>query len=430
VIGLVALGVVVALAIAAVAFVVLRDDDGGGLALPGVPPGPSGEPSERWRIDLGNLLDDDDDPDFVLTADAERVYLVTQTGSDDGTITAYDGDDGAELWQVDFDATFLSDDSVHAVEGHGLIVEGVDPDDDDSDQVRLYDFDDGEELWEVEGSLVAPFGYQITDLFAIRQADVVLTQTFDFSDDDTERTTTAVDVATGDELWDAEGSDGIICGDLVFLQPEDGEVVAHDIDTGDEVWDASGSARGCDGTSVIVDDGDTVSVYGPDGDETGSVELIDDPGDDGGSLAAVVDGNLLVTSFFANDDGGSDARAALYPLDGGDPLWEEDDLSAIALGHTRFFTTTDEGDEIQLFDSDGNEISDVVRFDDEGECDGEFTSRALISCSEDSADLTAHSLDDLEDLWTIDAGDDVRDVAAGGTRLFVLTDEDELVAFA
>lgn len=436
IVGLVALVVVLGLIGAALAFVVLRSDDSSA-ALPGVDPGPSGEPSETWNIDVADqLLVDGDPTEFVLAADAEQAYLVTEEDNDDsssansGTITAFDIGSGDEVWQTDFDSEFLSSDSVHPVAGHGLLVQGADPDvdDDDSSRLRLYDVETGDELWEVTGALISPFSFQLDMIYAIRDSDVVLVRTLDPEDFDA--TTHAIDLASGEVLWDADGGDGVICGERAYLSDDD-DVVAHDLMTGDELWDASGQVAGCDGTSVIAADGADIAVLDPDdGEETASIELPDDPGDDGGSVAAVVGDGLLVTSFAITDSGDSTSNAGLYPFDGGDPLWEEDDHFAFAFGADRFLASENDSDELQMFDGDGREVSDVETFDesDENECDGAFTTSALISCESGSADVTAFSSDDLREEWTVDVGGDVLAVAVGGSHIVVLTEDAELIA--
>jgi len=408
----------------------------------GFGPGPTQEPEEQWATDI------DEDSEIALVADDERVYALEQVSTEDGTppgedpptnVRAFAASDGEELWEAEvqgfvFQGTDtlvpLGDDQVLLVDSGG-----------DETTTKLLDAETGEEMWEVDGQPSS--GYSLLGFFggpSIQGASVIV---FEASGDDAgDSSVAAVDRDSGEELWSETASGAYPCGDVVIAYEEDPDddggfsaspITAYDADDGEELWDADGEPGLCDDAAIaIATDTDEVQVRRlSDGDEVTTLGLPD--GDE--AWFGIPFGDFVVVQRSTSDDETVDADAEVHRLSGGEPTWEETGVSAFPVGGERLLVgpASDEGDQdvFLVRASDGERIGDRTFPADMGDnsCDGAFSDRTAIACTTGSSDVSSYELDGLEELWSVDAGADVLQVALGGNRLFVATDGGELLGF-
>jgi len=304
---------------------------------------PSGEPEEAWRVDLDGVNH--------VAGDGSRVFVVAWDG-EDTELVAYDRS-GNEEWREGLPAGFgyvRSIDGVLVAAGEGESTEtaGYDPAtgarrwrsdafpvwplgggdflgnvyDGESRTVRM-SLGDGETRWEVDGFVLARCG-DVALLGANGGGEVL-----------------AVDVAGGEELWHADGSNAE-CGDGAAVVADDGRLVAYGLRNGEERWRARASSvvDVADGLVVASDDGEAVVLDLSDGDERWSAD---------GYPNTVTDGRVVVS-----DDS---SRYSLYSLRDGEELGRAPrDTGLTPVRNGWLGTGYDESSyEVTLFDRDMRE---------------------------------------------------------------------------
>lgn len=428
--------VVVALVGLATAVLVVRGlsgDDGGSST--DVGSGPRSEPEEAWSVDI------DGSEDVTVLSDGERVFAVVSTEDTDdtftttATVTAYAAADGEELWTESVASSGFDDPLRVLDDGQVLLVDA----DDDATTTRLLDAATGDEVWEADGEAGdAQVAVGIGPVIDFGDFDPIL---LDVSDDDDDEQVVAVDRATGDQLWDADASGALPCGDDVVITyadgdvaedsftPTAGEVVVRDADTGDELWSADAFPGFCaQGRVTLGTADDEVTVFDVDSGDERTVLDISDGVDDSFVYAIPFGDFVAVSQLSLGTEGGT--YAAIFPIDGGEPTWDDDTTFVFPVGDDVALAGEDGGSDATLVRArDGEELGRVSVSTDDNDCDGALNSRTVVVCSSDSPEVTSYSLaDGLEELWTVDVGFDVSAIAVGGDTLFAI-DDDELVAF-
>ncbi|HEV7722734.1 MAG TPA: PQQ-binding-like beta-propeller repeat protein [Iamia sp.] len=424
--------------VAGAALVLVTRSDGGA-ASSDFGAGPGSEPDEAWAVDL----DHGDDDDVSVLSDGERAYVLTATEIDDDedfssmvTVTAYAAGDGEELWSEELEGD-LFDDPVRLLGDDQLLLGDSDGDGDES--TRLLDAATGDEVWEADGRPVdtqLALGYFGPTIDPGDLDEILLTT----EDDDGDQSVVAIDRESGDELWDEDGDDALVCEDVVVtivegetdsetFTPAPAEITGRDDTTGDELWTRDALPGLCDDGEIALGTGDgeitLVDV------ETGDEGTVFDPPGHGDFLIAIPFGDHVAVSqySFSEEEDDALAQASVHPRDGGDPIWEEDDTFVFPITDDLLIAADDSNEDATLIRvSDGEELGEIPVNGDENECDGALTHLTVVVCETGDPDVTSYRLDtDVEELWTVDAGADVVQVAVGGDTLFAVT-EDELVA--
>lgn len=430
-----AVAVVALVAVAATVLVVraLTGDDGGRGPLD-FGPGPHSEPEEQWSLDL----DATDEDDVAVASDGDRVYVLVFTEDDEdftstATLTAYAVDDGDELWSEEAAADSFDDPLRLLGDGELLLF------DEDEETTRLIDAATGDEVWEADG---VPVDTQLPVGLGPQTDPGSLDQVYLTVYDEDEDRLVAVDRETGDELWSEVGSDAIVCGDVVLtitdgepvddddFFPTESEIVARDPDTGDELWSRDAFPGLCHDGEVALgtDAGEVTLVDVRSGDEGLVIDTGPGGAGDGGfSIAIPTDEVVVVSRFDFGEDGSS--RASIYRRSDGEEVWDEDDVFAFPVTDELVIAGEDEGNDATIVRaSDGEELGDIRVVGSDNLCDGALTRRTVVTCETGQPDVDGYSLDDNgEELWSVDVGVDVLQVAIGGNWLFVVS-EDELVA--
>lgn len=232
----------------------------------------------------------DDDVNAIDYADG-----ITYSGSDDGTVVAYDGSNGAVLWRHD-----LHDAQVTSVTYAGGTVYSTARD----DKVIAYDAGAGEMAWQHEEHVYWPRDVVYADgvvysggndyliaydagnqellwrqeaedgVFSVVHRDGVVYWT----DGGTYNTTSwarATDATTGTQLWQHAEHSGTVPGlafgnGVLYSGDNNGTLVAYDIDSGEIRWKHSegqtvNSIAYANGAVFAGRDSDVVEVYTEDG---------------------------------------------------------------------------------------------------------------------------------------------------------------------
>jgi len=408
----------------------------------GFGPGPTQEPEEQWATDI------DKEAEIVLVADDQRVYVLEEgeVDVDSGeeapiAVRAFAASDGEELWDTEVEGLLSQGTPILSPVGDGqvLLVDngGGEP------TTRLLDADTGEEVWEVDGE--PSDGYQLFGLFgapSVQGAEVIV---FDVGGSDgADPSMAGVERHSGEELWSEKADSALPCGDVVLAVEDDDDddddggddfnatpLTAYDSGDGEELWTAEGQPGLCDGTNVALSTAnDEVQVRRlSDGDEGAAIDVPD--GEETWSGIPFGDRVLVQRSTLTEDE--VELEVAVYQGAGDEPTWEDSDVFALPVDDDRVLTVTfgDRADqEIALIrPSDGEELGQASFPAEDNACEGAFGAQTVISCETGSADVRSFTLDSLEEQWAIDAGADVLRVAVGGDRLFVATDDGELLGF-
>ena len=392
--------------------------------------GPSRPPEEQWSV----AVDLAEDGPATVISDGDHAFVLSESTDDHTTtvVTSYRAGDGEQLWAIELGSSLI-DDPVRLLGADGVLLA-----DEEGGTTRLVDPASGEEEWEVDGvpvdtQLSLGFGPPIDP----GDQDLVLLAV---ADDDDESRVVAVDRASGEERWDAAGGDALVCGDVAVtivegepdpddFAPTDGEITGRDAATGEELWARDARPGLCDGDEValVTDDDEITLLAVGDGEE----EAVLDIADAGDFLVGIPFGDhVAVSSYSFSDDEGT-SRGAVYPRDGGDPTWEGEGAFAFPVTDDLVLTAADDDDRATFVrPADGEEVGDVTITGDDNGCMGALSRSTLVVCETGEPDVTSHRLTDgLGELWTIAAEGGVEQVAVGGDRLFVLTEEEELAAY-
>jgi outer membrane protein assembly factor BamB len=421
-----ALGVLVVLAAVAVVAVLVAggsdDAPDGDLGS-----GPRDQPEEAWT----EVLDLTEETELRVVADRERVFVLASTlvlddedlGTD-ATLTAWAADDGEELWSVPVSVPGLADAPLPL--GDRLLV--IEQDDEGIDSTRLLDAATGEEVWTAEGRPATAYASSgPTPTAFAATADPLLFE--DAGGDDGH--VAAVDLATGEVLWEEEAGEADPCGDVVVAASgedaeADGTLVARRFADGDELWTAEGQAGGCDEDVVAVSTApDEVAILDLASGEERSVIAVPD-GDEPWRGAPFGDHVVVNRITFGDDATEGTIDAAVHPIDGGGPTWEGEAIAG-ALDEERVLLLTEDERLTIIRAADGEELGSV-RYGEGGSC-GALTAEVVLGCDEDGGPtVTGYSLTGApERIWTVDVGSDVTASALGGDTLYVATDT-ELIA--
>lgn len=250
----------------------------------------------RWRAEI------DDEPDRAVVAGNRSVYAAS-TSDDDGRVTAFDAENGAQRWEVEADVTG------RPVTTRGYCVYANSP------YITARDRADGSIAWRThlvgdvrcglhlhDGTLYVGWGSP-GNLYA-------------------------VDVADGRQLWEtAEGecrgrltvgsTTPAVAGDTLFAEV-DGGLAGYDVADGTELWRSDRrvySLAGGPDVAVAAWRG-TVHAVRPDG----VVAWARDLGADVTGLTVLGDGSTAVA--VARTAAGSSARYEALSLADGSPVWE------------------------------------------------------------------------------------------------------------
>lgn len=429
IIGAVAVVALVGLVTTVLVVRALSGDDGGSSTDFGA--GPRSEPEEAWSVDL------DGGDEVSVLSDGDQVYALVSTDDEDFdttvVVTAFAADDGEELWSESVGSSGFDEPLRVLDDGQVLLVDVG-----DETTTRLLDGATGDEVWQADGEPSdAQASVGIGPILDVGRLDPLYLTVAD--EDSDEETVVAVDRASGDELWDADGGDALPCGDDAVITytdggtddesftPRPGEVVVRDADTGDERWSQEAYPGFCSGGHVPLGTAaDEVTVFDVgSGEERSTIEL--DGVDDGFVYSLAFGDHVSVSQITFDDEGG--AYAAIFPIDGGEPTWEGDDSFAFPVGRDVVLVGDEGGSEATLVRArDGEELGEVSISTEDNDCDGAISSRTILVCATDSPEVTSYSLEDgLDEVWTVDAGVDAAAIAVGGDTLFVVGD-DALVA--
>jgi outer membrane protein assembly factor BamB len=399
---LVPLGAALVVAVVAAAVLVPRllGDDGGpavmrplagGADVP-LPAGPTGEPEQKWSIDV-----DLDDPDSSrsMAVGGGRFFAIESSGGD-AELVARSLSDGAEVWTDDLPGTAVL---LDVEDGPLVQVLG----DGSEGELRSYEPGRGDLRWTtaVDEPLYQVFRHG-DRLVGSSGAHVV-----------------AFRVDTGEEVW-SEPIDGIqaeVDGGRVYVADGE-EVQALSLDDGKEVWSTDLS----DDVDTLVVAGDRVVASAGDvvvGLSAGSGEQAwasDADVGDTGALNAVSGSTLVVTG--SDDTVAIDTRTGKVREDRGFDV-DEDDWGGIAYGLPggRILVFDDEsGGAVLLDGGSGERIARVDAVLDT------MSKSMLFAADEDEGEISAYRVDDLEKAWTLDV-DGVAALTVGEGSMVVQTDD-------
>ncbi len=417
VLGAVAVATLAALATAAL---VVRavSGDGGGAGDTDFGSGPRSEPSEEWSVAV------DGGPDgTAILSDGERVYVLTSTEGDDysttTTVTAYAASDGATLWTEDAEASTF-DTPLRLLGDQVLLSEYG-----EATTTRLLDATTGEEVWEADGMPPDdPFGFGLPPFLTTGPTDVFHLVSYDGE-------LVAVDRSSGEELWHAAGTNATICDDVVLLagesdfdldtlMPMASEIVAHHPRSGEELWTSNGVPGPChDDLVALTGNGEVTVLDAHTGDRRATISL----GRASGSYPfTFLFGDFVAATSIVLEEEGA-AHSGIYAIADGEATWEDEGAFLVPISDDLAIAGNDSDDDAILIRAhDGAELDRIELDSEDNTCSAVFARDTIVLC--DGPDVTSYafSTDGYDELWTIDAGADVSQVAVGGDRLFVLTD--------
>jgi outer membrane protein assembly factor BamB len=428
--------------VAAAAVVALTRSDGPA----DVGTGPLSEPEEEWAVDLGGEVDIDEavidggGGGVILRSDGEVVLLAWNGPFDPETdepgemeVRVFAADDGDLLWEDTLDGESYGGPLTLLGDGRLLVTEGYD----EGATTRLLDARTGDEIWEAEGMAdtggwTGPFDVQAGPLPSDR---LLLTV---FHDDGDSREAVMVELSDGEQLWSERDVDAQDCGggvitvadpdpnaDLEDFDPGDVEVVGRDGRTGDEIWALEGFPGPCsdDVVGVATQDDEVVLVRVGSGRRSEPIEL--DRGADYTAASAFGD-HVLINQFHDDEEVG---RSAIYPMRGGEPVWEEEASYAFPLGDDLVLVPdVEDEDALIVRASDGEELDDVEIPGFDSSCAGALVPRTSLVC-DDSSEVTSYALTgDVGERWSIDLDEDILALGVGGDRMFAVT-EDQLASY-
>lgn len=224
--------------------------------------GPEAAPHQRWSVEAAcgaydGLARDDQystRPGCELGADDEHAYLLRRAEGEDATLTAFDGDSGAEVWQVGMEQ---GADAVLVVPGLVLVARAGYG----RDRVTAYDRASGALRWSAAGGGGLPLGVDRT---------LVLTR------GRLGRQIAGVSLDDGDDRWTVDLELVGLCRDTVYGVDAD-ELVALDPASGSERWRAEvaeGASVQCAGDQVVaLHEGEVRSFDREDGAQRWAVDL-------------------------------------------------------------------------------------------------------------------------------------------------------------